>query len=75
MLSYAERLPQGSGYMIKFVLFDRTLEGTPAQQAASINTAMEQLVARCPAQYFWSYNRYKSPPGASGAPTNQEADA
>jgi KDO2-lipid IV(A) lauroyltransferase len=75
MLSYAERLPRGAGYTIKFVPFDRTLEGTPAQQAASINAAMEQLVARCPAQYFWSYNRYKSPPGANDAPTNQEAGA
>jgi lauroyl/myristoyl acyltransferase len=26
---------------------------------------MEQLIARCPAQYFWSYNRYKQPQGVA----------
>lgn len=71
LLSYAERLPHGQGYTIRFVPFEQKLEGTPEQQARSINAAMEQLIARCPAQYFWSYNRYKSPPGA-GAPKKSE---
>jgi KDO2-lipid IV(A) lauroyltransferase len=35
---------------------------TPEQQARAINAAMEKLIARCPAQYIWSYNRYKTPP-------------
>jgi KDO2-lipid IV(A) lauroyltransferase len=26
---------------------------------------MEQLIARCPSQYFWSYNRYKQPQGVA----------
>jgi KDO2-lipid IV(A) lauroyltransferase len=30
-----------------------------------INAAMEQLIARCPSQYFWSYNRYKGEPSSS----------
>ena len=59
LLTYAERLPRGRGYVIRFVPFDGDLSGTAAEQAASINRAMEQLIARCPAQYFWSYNRYK----------------
>lgn len=71
LLSYAERLPNGRGFTIRFVAFDGDLQGTPEQQAGAINTAMEKLIAHCPAQYFWSYNRYKSPPGA-GAPQNQE---
>jgi KDO2-lipid IV(A) lauroyltransferase len=71
LLSYAERLPQGQGYSIRFVAFEEDLQGTPAQQASAINKAMEKLIARCPAQYFWSYNRYKSPPGA-GTPQDQE---
>ena len=73
LLSYAERLPNGRGYKIKFVRFEQKLEGSPERQAQSINAAMEQLIACCPAQYFWSYNRYKSPPGAAIAPSNQEA--
>jgi KDO2-lipid IV(A) lauroyltransferase len=71
LLSYAERLSQGQGYSIRFVAFEEDLQGTPAQQASAINKAMEKLIARCPAQYFWSYNRYKSPPGA-GTPQDQE---
>ena len=65
VLSYAERLPFGRGYAIHFVRFDETLSGTPDQQARTINAAMETLIARCPAQYFWSYNRYKGTPSPS----------
>ena len=63
LLTYAERLPHGRGYVIRFVPFEGDLSGTAAEQAASINRAMEQLIARCPSQYFWSYNRYKRPQG------------
>jgi KDO2-lipid IV(A) lauroyltransferase len=63
LLVYAERLPRGRGYTVRFVPFEGSLSGTPTEQAASINRAMEQLIARCPAQYFWSYNRYKRPQG------------
>jgi KDO2-lipid IV(A) lauroyltransferase len=65
LLTYAERLPHGRGYVIRFVPFEGELSGTPAEQAASINRAMEQLIARCPSQYFWSYNRYKRPQGVA----------
>jgi KDO2-lipid IV(A) lauroyltransferase len=71
LLVYAERLPRGRGYAIRFVPFDGDLSGTAAEQAGAINRAMEQLIARCPSQYFWSYNRYKRPQGV-GAP---EAEA
>jgi KDO2-lipid IV(A) lauroyltransferase len=62
ILSYAERLPHGKGYSVHFVPFNQTLTGTPEQQAGTLNTAMENLIARCPSQYFWSYNRYKGTP-------------
>ena len=66
ILVYAERKPRGRGYLVRFVPFDGTLEGTPTAQAQAINLAMEQLIARCPTQYFWSYNRYKRPDGVAG---------
>ena len=66
ILVYAERRPGGAGFIVRFVPFEGTLEGSAAQQAATINGAMEQLIARCPAQYFWSYNRYKQPDGVAG---------
>jgi KDO2-lipid IV(A) lauroyltransferase len=65
LLVYAERLPRGRGYAIRFVPFDGELSGTAAEQAGAINRAMEQLIARCPSQYFWSYNRYKRPQGVA----------
>src|SRR5689334_12388257 len=65
LLTYAERLPHGRGYVIRFVPFDGSLEGDAAQQATAINRQMEKLIAFCPAQYFWSYNRYKRPQGVA----------
>jgi Kdo2-lipid IVA lauroyltransferase/acyltransferase len=65
LLTYAERLPFGRGYVIRFVPFEGDMGGTPAEQAAAINRAMEQLIARAPSQYFWSYNRYKRPQGVA----------
>jgi len=69
LLVYAERRPHGAGYIVRFVEFDGDLSGTGAEQAAAINRAMEQLIARAPAQYFWSYNRYKQPDGVVGPDT------
>ena len=48
-----------------------------AQQARAINLAMEKLIARCPSQYIWSYNRYKTPRGVARPPdaANTEASA
>jgi KDO2-lipid IV(A) lauroyltransferase len=65
ILVYAERRARGRGYIVRFVPFAGSLAGTPAEQAAAVNRAMEQLIERCPAQYFWSYNRYKQPQGVA----------
>jgi KDO2-lipid IV(A) lauroyltransferase len=65
LLVYAERLPKGRGFRLRFSRFEGELTGSTAQQAAAINRAMEQLIALCPAQYYWSYNRYKQPDGVA----------
>ncbi|PRC94440.1 lysophospholipid acyltransferase family protein [Solimicrobium silvestre] len=72
ILSYAERLSFGRGFLIRFVPFTETLTGTPEQQASAINLAMEKLIAQCPAQYFWSYNRYKTPANVAAPTTNSD---
>jgi Kdo2-lipid IVA lauroyltransferase/acyltransferase len=61
VLAYAERLSWGRGYVMRFSRFTLTEQETPGQQARAINVAMEKLIANCPAQYIWSYNRYKTP--------------
>lgn len=66
ILTYAERLPFGRGFIQRFVAFEESLDGDAAQQARAINTAMEKLIANAPSQYFWSYHRYKKPDGVIG---------
>jgi len=73
IVTYAERLPRGKGYLIRFVPFEGTLDGTAADQARAINAAMEQLIARSPTQYFWSYNRYKVPHGIAAPAAGEQA--
>ncbi|HTN65896.1 MAG TPA: lysophospholipid acyltransferase family protein [Burkholderiaceae bacterium] len=74
---YAERRPRGQGYLLHFVECGQLPEGSPQQQARAINAAMEALIARCPAQYLWSYQRHKAPPGVAGptAPTDGQGPA
>lgn len=63
ILTYGERLSFGRGYVVHFSRFipSQQPNATPAQQAGAINIAMEELIRQCPAQYIWSYNRYKTP--------------
>ena len=73
IVTYAERLPGGKGYVIHFVPFTESLAGDTASQAQAINTAMEHLIARNPTQYYWSYNRYKVPHGIDAPQTGEAA--
>ena len=59
IMAFAERLPRGGGYRLHLeeLLAARLDE-------AVLNRAIEGQVRRCPAQYLWSYNRYKAPAGA-----------
>lgn len=61
LLSWGERLPSGRGYVVHVRPLAEPLADEPAQAAAQINRAMENLVRESPAQYLWSYDRYKSP--------------
>jgi KDO2-lipid IV(A) lauroyltransferase len=61
VMAFAERLPRGAGYVLRFEPIDLPHDVAPEQQARALNAAMEKIIARCPAQYFWSYNRYKNP--------------
>lgn len=63
ILAYAERLAHGRGFAIRFVPGPILVAGAPQEQARQLNLAMQTLIARCPQQYFWSYNRYKCPAG------------
>lgn len=63
IMAFAERLSEGRGYRLH-------LEALPAGNLdeTALNRAVEAQVRRCPAQYLWSYNRYKTPAGAEPPP-------
>lgn len=61
LVSWGERLSWGRGFRVHVRPFG-ALDSDAAAAALQINQAMEALVRECPAQYLWSYDRYKSPP-------------
>ncbi|RCS58626.1 lysophospholipid acyltransferase family protein [Parvibium lacunae] len=76
LLTWGERLPKGRGYIMHIEPLPAPLQGSLEEQTAQINAAMEMLIRRCPSQYLWTYNRYKTPKGAppaSGANSTDEA--
>ena len=64
IMAYAERLPGGAGFHLHLMAPATPIEGPLDARAAAINRALEALIRRCPDQYLWGYNRYKSPRGA-----------
>jgi Kdo2-lipid IVA lauroyltransferase/acyltransferase len=69
LMVYAERLPHGAGYKLRFepITLDFA-KSVPLQ----INAALERVIAIAPAQYLWSYNRYKIPSGVLPPATVKE---
>jgi KDO2-lipid IV(A) lauroyltransferase len=66
-----ERLACGRGYRIHVFPMDAPFPQDKTAAATLINRGVEDMVRRFPAQYLWSYNRYKRPGGVSkpGDPT------
>ena len=65
---YAERLSWGRGYRIHFDPLAAPLPKDRAAAAAALNREVERVARTLPAQYMWSYNRYKQPGGAEPPP-------
>lgn len=64
LLAFAERLPGGRGYNLRFSAPTQDIGGSLEARTAAINRALEDLIRTCPQQYLWGYNRYKTPRGA-----------
>ncbi|MDE2117808.1 MAG: lipid A biosynthesis acyltransferase, partial [Betaproteobacteria bacterium] len=69
LMAYAERLPDGAGFVIHITPLE-FVPGLPVTR--QINAALEKMVRARPTQYLWSYNRYKVPAGIE-PPRQQEA--
>ncbi len=65
---YAERLSWGRGYRIHFEPLSAPLPKDRSEAAAALNREVERVARKLPAQYMWSYNRYKKPGGVESAP-------
>ena len=66
IFAFAERLPGGQGFILTCAAPDAPLPLDDLEAtAAAINDGLMQLIHRCPAQYLWGYNRYKTPRGAA----------
>jgi KDO2-lipid IV(A) lauroyltransferase len=65
-LAFAKRLPRGEGYSLLLRPLSAAREGESATRR--LNRALEELIAECPEQYLWGYNRYKTPEGAPPKP-------
>jgi Kdo2-lipid IVA lauroyltransferase/acyltransferase len=67
---WCERLLWGKGFVIHgapevpppAIAADADEETIQQAYAAAVNRAMEGVIRQRPAQYLWSYNRYKGPP-------------
>ena len=71
LLAFAERLPHGKGFTLRIEPFPGTLPDDKVLAASALNSAVEDLIRKSPAQYLWSYNRYKVPKGVE-PPTNEK---
>jgi KDO2-lipid IV(A) lauroyltransferase len=59
LAAYAERLPRGRGFVVKFARVDERVYDASAEVSASaVNDAVEALVRLAPAQYQWTYRRF-----------------
>jgi len=61
---FAERLADGAGYRVHIQPAAPAFTNDKSESATQANRAVETLIDMAPAQYLWSYNRYKHPAGA-----------
>jgi Kdo2-lipid IVA lauroyltransferase/acyltransferase len=55
-----KRLADGLGYELKFTVLEKFSDDA-ASSARELNAAVETAISFAPAQYLWTYNRYKVP--------------
>ncbi len=60
LILFCERLPWGRGFRLH-VMPAPEFSAEPAEAAAQLNRAVEDLVRQYPDQYLWTYRRYKRP--------------
>ncbi len=64
VIAYADRLPRGQGFITRIHPVDEQgiLNREPVAAATALNQAVEMCVREQPAQYQWTYKRFKKRP-------------
>ncbi len=63
VIGYAERLPKGKGYHLHIRQADPEISSSdPLVSATALNKTVEDYIREVPAQYQWSYKRFKKRP-------------
>ncbi len=61
LIAWGQRMAWGQGYTVRVAPFEGQLSDDLSSATLQINQAMESLIAQCPSQYLWGYDRYKQP--------------
>jgi KDO2-lipid IV(A) lauroyltransferase len=66
-LTWAERLPRGRGFVVHLRELPEVAGAASLEESvAALNRGVEAAIRNLPAQYLWTYKRFKTrPPGAS----------
>jgi KDO2-lipid IV(A) lauroyltransferase len=69
VFTFVERLPGGKGYCQHWMLAPEGIADSDPQIAATaLNQGVEACVRRCPAQYQWTYRRFRALPDGGSRP-------
>lgn len=72
VIGWAERLPRGEGYVLRWRRVQEPVgDPDPERGAAAMNRAIEAAVRECPAQYQWTYRRFSRQPEGVRNPYKQ----
>lgn len=61
VLAIGYRKTAGRGFRLELYPGPDKLSDDPVEAAAQVNAEMEMLIMKHPEQYYWGYDRYKSP--------------
>lgn len=68
-MAFAKRLPDASGYQVIMQPADNDIYADDIDTSlAALNRAIESLIAEAPAQYLWSYKRFRRAPDGQSKP-------
>lgn len=63
VLAIGYRKRGGEGFRLELYQGPESLSADPVEAATQVNSEMEKLILMHPEQYYWGYERYKSPKG------------